>query len=123
MSNPTLTPLNTRTLTTQSRAYKNDALAALFIMNNVHYVQWSVESSPAALDLLGVAWLERHKDVVEEWGAAYHDATWMPLVHMLRVGLEGCERRGRQRGTGMVVLREGKSLPVCVKSEGWYAHQ
>ena len=69
----------------QARGYKNEALAALFVMNNVHYIQWSVESSPAALELMGVAWLERHKDMVEEWGAAYHDATWMPLVNMLRV--------------------------------------
>lgn len=30
-------------------------------MNNVHYIQWSVENSPGALELLGVAWLERHK--------------------------------------------------------------
>lgn len=76
----------------QARGYKNEALAALFVMNNVHYIQWSVESSPAALHLLGVAWLERHKDVVEDWGAAYHEATWMPLVHMLRV--RGVERPG-----------------------------
>lgn len=71
-------------LEVKARGYKNEALAALFVMNNVHYIQWSVESSPAALHLLGVAWLERHKDVVEDWGAAYHDATWMPLVNMLR---------------------------------------
>jgi exocyst complex protein 7 len=69
----------------QARGYKNDALAALFLMNNIHYVQWSVESSAVALELLGVPWLERHKDIVEEWGAAYHDATWMPLVHMIKV--------------------------------------
>jgi hypothetical protein len=56
------------------------------MMNNVHYIQWSVETSPAAVELLGSAWLERHKDLVEEWGAGYHDATWMPLVHMLKVG-------------------------------------
>lgn len=57
------------------------------MMNNVHYVQWSVENSPTALELLGVFWLERHKDVVEEWGAAYHDAAWMPLVDMLKVNI------------------------------------
>lgn len=74
-------------LEVKSESYKNDAIAALFMMNNVHYVQWSVESSPAALQLLGVEWLERHKDAVEDWGAKYHDITWMPLVNMLKVGL------------------------------------
>jgi exocyst complex protein 7 len=71
-------------LEAKSRAYKNEAIAALFMMNNVHYVQWSVESS-AALGLLGGAWLERHKDMVEDWGARYHDITWMPIINMLKV--------------------------------------
>eukprot|EP00878_Enallax_costatus_P013220 GHUV01013820.1.p1 GENE.GHUV01013820.1~~GHUV01013820.1.p1 ORF type:complete len:538 (+),score=189.34 GHUV01013820.1:921-2534(+) len=71
-------------LEVKSRAYKNDAIAALFLMNNVHYVQWSVENTPAALKLLGEEWLERHKDAVEDWGAKYHDITWMPLVNMLK---------------------------------------
>jgi exocyst complex protein 7 len=72
-------------LESKSRAYKNEAIAALFMMNNVHYVQWSVESS-AALGLLGSDWLERHKDMVEDWGARYHDITWMPIINMLKVG-------------------------------------
>eukprot|EP00775_Hariotina_reticulata_P010615 gene10615-10773_t len=72
-------------LEVKSRGYKNEALAALFMMNNVHYVQWSVEGSQMALQLLGVPWLERHKDAVEDWGAKYHDAIWMPLVHMLKI--------------------------------------
>lgn len=72
-------------LEAKSRAYKNEAIAALFMMNNVHYVQWSVENS-AALGLLGVDWLERHKDMVEDWGARYHDITWMPIINMLKVG-------------------------------------
>lgn len=79
-----------RRFTLQARGYKNTALSSLFMMNNVHYIQWSVETSPAAVELLGSAWLERHKDLVEEWGAGYHDATWMPLVHMLKVGRGVC---------------------------------
>jgi hypothetical protein len=77
-------------LEVKSRGYKNESLAALFMMNNVHYVQWSVEGSPAALQLLGGPWLERHKDAVEDWGAKYHDATWMPLVQMLKVMVVCC---------------------------------
>ena len=36
------------------------ALAALFMMNNMHYMVKTVESS-AALMLLGPEWLEQHK--------------------------------------------------------------
>ena len=72
-------------LEVKSRAYKNDAIAALFLMNSVHYVQWSVENTPAALQLLGEEWLERHKDAVEDWGAKYHDITWMPRANIPKV--------------------------------------
>jgi len=42
-------------------------------MNNVHYIQWSVENSPGALELLGVGWLERHKvrASIRIWGLKY----------------------------------------------------
>ncbi|GFR51759.1 hypothetical protein Agub_g14211, partial [Astrephomene gubernaculifera] len=33
--------------------------------------------------VLGVGWLERHKDIVEHYGAAYHEATWRPLLEGL----------------------------------------
>lgn len=72
-------------LESKSRSYKGEpALAALFMMNNVHYVQWSVEGSTAEV-LLGRGWLERHKDLVEDWGARYHDITWGPLLALLKV--------------------------------------
>jgi hypothetical protein len=73
----------------KSRAYRGDAaLAALFMMNNVHYVQWSAEGG-AAEALLGRDWLERHKDLVEDWGARYQDVTWGPLLAMLQARLLG----------------------------------
>ncbi|KIZ02022.1 Exocyst complex component 7 [Monoraphidium neglectum] len=72
-------------LESKSRQYRGDAaLGALFMMNNVHYVQWSVEGS-AAEALLGRDWLERHKDLVEDWGARYQDLTWGPLLALLQV--------------------------------------
>jgi hypothetical protein len=92
----------------KSRAYKNEAIAALFMMNNVHYVQWSVESS-AALGLLGVEWLERHKDMVEDWGARYHDITWMPIINMLKVGRDD----GSSRITTLYMLTRLRIL-VCL---------
>lgn len=76
-------------LESKARGYKGDAaLGAVFMMNNVHYVQWSAEGG-AAEALLGRDWLERHKDLVEDWGARYQDITWGPLVALLQVGVCG----------------------------------
>ena len=46
---------------TQAKTYKNKALAALFMMNNVHYMVKAVESSPA-LAIIGEEWIEQHRD-------------------------------------------------------------
>ncbi|KAG2492529.1 hypothetical protein HYH03_009194 [Edaphochlamys debaryana] len=122
-------------LESKSKAYKSPALAALFLMNNVHYMMWTVEQAAAAdkaaararaqraaaaaaaaaaspddpaaaaaaaeaeaageagapvaggLGVLGSAWVERHKDIVEAYGAAYHEATWRPLIQQLEAVL------------------------------------
>ena len=46
------------------------ALAALFLMNNVHYIVKAVESSEA-LSVVGQDWIERHKDLIEQYGEEY----------------------------------------------------
>ena len=45
----------------QGKTYKNKALSALFLMNNVHYLVKAVESSPA-LAVIGEDWIELHRD-------------------------------------------------------------
>ena len=45
----------------QGKAYKNKALSALFLMNNLHYLVKAVESSPA-LAVIGEDWIELHRD-------------------------------------------------------------
>ncbi|KAG2433194.1 hypothetical protein HYH02_012736 [Chlamydomonas schloesseri] len=150
-------------LEAKARAYKSPALGSLFLMNNVHYMVWTVEQAAAAdkqkasaaaaaktaaasagaaaaaeaeaeaeaasieaegqgssvrarrrarraaeaaaeaaeaeaaaaaaahpdaavpggLAVLGRAWVERHKDIVEHYGAAYQDASWKPLAELL----------------------------------------
>lgn len=47
----------------QAKTYKNKALSALFLMNNVHYMVKTVESSPS-LAVIGEDWIEQHKDQV-----------------------------------------------------------
>ncbi|GLC40352.1 hypothetical protein PLESTB_001679800 [Pleodorina starrii] len=39
------------------------------------------------LGVLGSAWVERHKDIVETYGAAYHDKTWRPIISALEAVL------------------------------------
>jgi exocyst complex protein 7 len=46
------------------------ALSALFLMNNVHYIVKAVESSEA-LSVVGQDWIERHKDLIEQYGEEY----------------------------------------------------
>eukprot|EP00198_Chlamydomonas_reinhardtii_P013432 XP_001702769.1 component of the exocyst complex [Chlamydomonas reinhardtii] len=143
-------------LEAKARAYKSPALGSLFLMNNVHYMVWTVEQAAAAdkqkasaaaaaktsaaaaaeaeadaeaasleaegatvrarrrarraaeaaaeaaeaeaaaaaaahpdaavpggLAVLGRAWVERHKDIVEHYGAAYQEASWKPLTELL----------------------------------------
>ncbi|KXZ53823.1 hypothetical protein GPECTOR_6g741 [Gonium pectorale] len=141
-------------LEAKAKAYKSPALGHLFLMNNVHYMVWTVEQAaavdkqlqrekaavaeaaaatgaapdddnsakrrtgtkrraataaaaaaaaaidgggatraagagdvpstadalPSGLGVLGSAWVERHKDIVEHYGAAYHEDTWRPLI-------------------------------------------
>ena len=47
----------------QAKTYKNKALSALFLMNNVHYMVKAVENS-TALAVIGEDWIEQHKDQV-----------------------------------------------------------
>ena len=39
-------------------------------MNNVHYIVKAVESSEA-LSVVGQDWIERHKDLIEQYGEEY----------------------------------------------------
>lgn len=48
--------------------YKSAALSNFFLMNNVHYMVFTVEVSEA-LWLLGPDWVERHKDIIESYCA------------------------------------------------------
>lgn len=53
----------------QAKAYKNKALSALFLMNNVHYMVKAVENS-AALAVIGEEWIEQHKEQVPPCNSA-----------------------------------------------------
>ena len=52
------------------------------MMNNVHYIVRTVESTEA-LNVVGGAWLERHRDLVERCGEEYQDLSWGPLSRSL----------------------------------------
>lgn len=43
----------------------------------------SAAAPSLGLSVLGSAWVERHKDIVEHYGAAYQEKTWRPLITAL----------------------------------------
>ena len=58
------------------------ALAALFLMNNVHYIVKAVESSEA-LSCVGQDWIERHKDLIETYGEEYQARGVPFMTHLV----------------------------------------
>ena len=61
------------------------ALAALFMMNNAHFMVKTVEGSEALM-LLGPDWLERQKDKVRPDTELTLTVTW-PKVHIFNLTL------------------------------------
>ena len=82
-------------LEAKARGYKHDGLGRLFLMNNVHYMVWSVEQSAPLASLLGRDWLESHRDTVEAHGAAVHELCWMPLARLLEPTSDKARARER----------------------------
>ncbi|KAK9812710.1 hypothetical protein WJX72_002444 [[Myrmecia] bisecta] len=73
----------TGNLQAKAASYKNKALAALFLMNNVHYLVKTVEASEALVHL-GEDWIERHKDQVEQYGEEYQTLSWRTLIQLVK---------------------------------------
>ncbi|BDA42170.1 Exocyst complex component EXO70A1 [Coccomyxa sp. Obi] len=105
-------------LETKARTYKNKALAALFLMNNVHYIVKAVESSEA-LSCVGQDWIERHKDLIEQYGEDYQEASWGPLMSLVGEGVNGegrawakekagIKERWREINTALTELRDAQ---------------
>lgn len=77
----------------KSRQYKNPALGALFMMNNLQYICSTVASSTTSNHLyLNDRWLERHKDKVEAYGQSYHETTWLPIIQPIVMVISGVSR-------------------------------
>ncbi|KAK9901547.1 hypothetical protein WJX75_001553 [Coccomyxa subellipsoidea] len=105
-------------LETKARTYKNKALAALFLMNNVHYIVKAVESNEA-LSCVGQDWIERHKDLIETYGEEYQEASWGPLMSLVGHGVNGeshawakersgIKERWREVNTALTELRDAQ---------------
>ncbi|KAL0036401.1 hypothetical protein WJX77_006182 [Trebouxia sp. C0004] len=70
-------------LLAKGKTYKNKALSALFLMNNMHYLVKAVESSPA-LAVIGEDWIQLHRDQVEQYGEEYQNQSWGPLIALVK---------------------------------------
>ncbi|KAK9821134.1 hypothetical protein WJX81_005577 [Elliptochloris bilobata] len=102
-------------LTAKARVYKDRALAALFLMNNVHYMVRAVEGSEA-LRIVGAPWLEAHRDLVEQAGEQYQALAWGPLQALLAeppggraMDKAGVKARWRDVNAALGVLHESQS--------------
>lgn len=93
--------------------YKDHALAALFLMNNVHYMVRAVEGSEA-LAIVGPAWLDAHRNAVEQAGERYQALAWGPLCALLAAPAKpldkaGAKARWRDVNAALGVLHESQS--------------
>ncbi|KAK9818574.1 hypothetical protein WJX74_001369 [Apatococcus lobatus] len=70
-------------LVLKAGAYKNKALAAIFLMNNINYLVKAAEASEL-LAVLGQGWLEQRRDQVEAYGAEYQNMSWGELIKMVK---------------------------------------
>ena len=78
-------------------------------MNNVHYIVKAVESSEA-LSVVGQDWVERHKDLIEQYGEEYQAS---------HIGLHACCGKIVSGDCGAVVVAAQPVL-TCVCSCMWW---
>lgn len=67
----------------KSKQYMDEAIAYLFLMNNVHYIVQKVKQSELAL-LLGDGWLRKHSGQVRVFATNYVRTAWRAVFSCLR---------------------------------------
>ncbi|KAK9048236.1 hypothetical protein SSX86_032801 [Deinandra increscens subsp. villosa] len=85
----------------KSKHYKDNSLAYVFIMNNVHYIVQKIKGSPELREIIGDNYLKRLKLKVRQTATEYQRATWVGVLYCLRD--EGLHISGR---VSKSVLRE-----------------
>ncbi|XP_071733524.1 exocyst complex component EXO70A1-like [Rutidosis leptorrhynchoides] len=89
----------------KSKHYKDNALAQLFIMNNVHYIVQKIKGSPELREMIGDGYLKKLTGKITQAATRYQRATWVGVLYCLRD--EGIHMTGSfSSGISKSVLRE-----------------
>ncbi|KAI4381821.1 hypothetical protein MLD38_007859 [Melastoma candidum] len=89
----------------KSKHYKDDALAYLFVMNNVHYIVQKVKGSSDLREMIGDDYLRKLTGKFRQAATSYQRATWVRVLYCLRD--EGLHVSGGfSSGVSKSVLRE-----------------
>lgn len=68
----------------KSKHYKDNSLAHLFIMNNVHYIVQKIKGSMELRDMIGDQYLRTLTRIFRQAATNHQRATWIGVLHCLR---------------------------------------
>ncbi|KAL8232438.1 hypothetical protein R6Q57_002216 [Mikania cordata] len=67
----------------KSKHYKDNSLAYVFIMNNIHYIVQKIKGSPELREMIGDGYLKKLKRKLMQAATQYQRATWGGLLRCL----------------------------------------
>ncbi|XP_047325710.1 exocyst complex component EXO70A1-like [Impatiens glandulifera] len=68
----------------KSRHYKDNSLAHIFMMNNVHYIVQKIKGSPELREIIEDDFLRKLTGKFRQEATSYQRATWVRVLHCLR---------------------------------------
>lgn len=68
----------------KSKHYRDDSLAHLFMMNNVHYIVQKVKGSPELREMISDDYLRKMTGKFRQAATSYQRATWVRVLYCLR---------------------------------------
>ncbi|KAE9468003.1 hypothetical protein C3L33_00106, partial [Rhododendron williamsianum] len=89
----------------KSKLYKDDSIAHLFMMNNVHYIVQKIKGSPDLRELIEDDFLKKLTGKFQQVANSYQRSTWVRVLYCLRD--EGLHVSGSfSSGVSKTALRE-----------------
>ncbi|KAJ9559765.1 hypothetical protein OSB04_004925 [Centaurea solstitialis] len=79
-----ISPITKFNLEGKSKHYKDNSLAHLFIMNNVHYIVQKIKGSPELREMIGDFYLKKLTGKFRQAATRYQRATWVGVLYCLR---------------------------------------
>ncbi|KAK9056563.1 hypothetical protein SSX86_023925 [Deinandra increscens subsp. villosa] len=89
----------------KSKHYKDNSLAFVFMMNNIHYIVQKIKGSPELREIIGDNYLKKLTGKYRQAATRYQRATWIGVLYNLRD--EGLHATGSfSSGVSKSALRE-----------------